>query len=114
MISWKSVAKSNSELVEHLFVSEKAFLDGSKAVRGGIPVVFPCFGLPVHPQHSKLSQHGFARSELWKWDKVLAETETEVSVQLSMSIQCCLKNIKNKAGPYLDSTGSNSEHHSQI
>src|SRR2546421_11248220 len=33
--SWKSNGKEN------LFLSEKAVLDGSKAVRGGIPLVFP-------------------------------------------------------------------------
>ena len=37
VISWKS--GKNGE--ENLFVSEKASLDGGKAVRGGIPVVFP-------------------------------------------------------------------------
>jgi len=84
VISWKSGTKYSSAPVERLFVSKKAVLDGSKAVRGGIPIVFPCFGPPVHPQHSKLSQHGFARSEVWKWDKVLTDTETEVSVQLSL------------------------------
>ena len=31
---------------EILFVSEKAILDGSKAIRGGIPLVFPIFGPP--------------------------------------------------------------------
>lgn len=36
VISWKS---ANGK--ENLFLSEKAALDGSKAVRGGIPVVFP-------------------------------------------------------------------------
>src|SRR5436305_9325235 len=34
--SWKS---ANGK--ENLFLSEKAALDGSKAVRGGIPLVFP-------------------------------------------------------------------------
>lgn len=47
--------------VERLFVSTKAILDGSKAIRGGIPVVFPQFGQPK-PQ---MSQHGFARNSLW-------------------------------------------------
>ena len=37
VISWRS--GKNGE--ENLFVSEKASLDGGKAVRGGIPVVFP-------------------------------------------------------------------------
>ena len=36
VISWKS---ANGK--ENLFVSEAAHLDGSKPVRGGIPVVFP-------------------------------------------------------------------------
>lgn len=35
--SWKS----NGGKTENLWLSEKATLDGSKAVRGGIPVVFP-------------------------------------------------------------------------
>lgn len=36
VISWK-----NSNGMENLWLSEKASLDGSKPVRGGIPVVFP-------------------------------------------------------------------------
>ena len=36
VISWRS---ANGK--ENLFLSEKAHLDGSKPVRGGIPVVFP-------------------------------------------------------------------------
>ena len=36
VISWKS---ANGK--ENLFLSEKAHLDGSKPVRGGIPIVFP-------------------------------------------------------------------------
>lgn len=32
---------------EQLFMSEKANLDGSKPIRGGIPVVFPVNHLPV-------------------------------------------------------------------
>jgi len=84
VISWKSSTKSNSETVERLFVSSTALLDGSKPVRGGIPVVFPCFGPPVHSQHSKLAQHGFARSEVWAWDKILTDSDAEVSVQLTL------------------------------
>ncbi|GLE06782.1 hypothetical protein PINS_up016388 [Pythium insidiosum] len=43
-----------------LFVSEKAVLDGSKPIRGGIPLVFPVFGsAPGFPNH------GFARITNW-------------------------------------------------
>jgi D-hexose-6-phosphate mutarotase len=44
--------------------------------------VFPCFGAPTHPDHTQLSQHGFARSEVWKWDGVVTENETSVSITL--------------------------------
>lgn len=47
VISWKSGG------VENLWLSEKAVLDGSKPVRGGIPVVFPvCYSkVPVGLNH---------------------------------------------------------------
>lgn len=40
IISWK-----NAKGRENLFLSSKAHLDGSKAVRGGIPLVFPVSNL---------------------------------------------------------------------
>ncbi|KAG9412226.1 hypothetical protein AC1031_015161 [Aphanomyces cochlioides] len=46
-----------------LFVSKKALLDGSKPIRGGIPLVFPQFGAGLVP--SKLPSHGFARTSTW-------------------------------------------------
>ena len=47
--------------VEKLFLSKTAKLDGSKAIRGGIPVVFPNFGpWELGPQH------GFARISNWE------------------------------------------------
>lgn len=32
--------------IEKIFVSEKALFNGVKAIRGGIPIVFPVFGQP--------------------------------------------------------------------
>lgn len=85
VISWKATEKSESgDLIERLFVSSKAVLDGSKAVRGGIPVVFPCFGPPEHPDHSGLPQHGFARNEIWTFDSVVMDNEAGVSVRLTL------------------------------
>ena len=53
---------------EQLFLSSAAKLDGSKAVRGGIPIVFPVFGPPPKDHATgKLPQHGFARSVLWEF-----------------------------------------------
>ena len=64
-----------------LFQSEKAVLDGSKAIRGGIPLVFPMFG----PGDGTLPQHGFARTSMWK-----VEHETDSLVVLSLSFQDAL------------------------
>ncbi|EEB87460.1 hypothetical protein MPER_15182, partial [Moniliophthora perniciosa FA553] len=75
VISWKSGDKRRPDPSERLFVSAKAAVDGSKPVRGGIPVVFPCFGAPTHPDHKDLSQHGFARSETWKWDSQVMDND---------------------------------------
>lgn len=63
VISWKSGGQ------EHLWLSHKAVLNGSKPVRGGIPVVFPVFGPPPPDNHptSSLSQHGFARNVRWEF-----------------------------------------------
>ncbi|OQR94397.1 aldose 1-epimerase [Thraustotheca clavata] len=52
-----------------LFVSHQAVLNGSKPIRGGIPLVFPQFGAGLIP--SKLPSHGFARTSTWS----LVETE---------------------------------------
>jgi len=81
VISWKA-SNDVGGLEEKLFVSSKSSLDGSKPVRGGIPIVFPCFGPPTHPDHSRLPQHGFARREIWKLDKIIMDNEAGVSVKL--------------------------------
>ncbi|KAK4690661.1 glucose-6-phosphate 1-epimerase, partial [Lecanoromycetidae sp. Uapishka_2] len=63
VISWKSVKGK-----ENLFLSSKAHLDGSKPVRGGIPLVFPVFGPPPADHATTgLPQHGFARTTKWEY-----------------------------------------------
>lgn len=93
VLSWKCPPPDNkSEPVERLFVSSKAFLDGSKAVRGGIPVVFPFFGAPTKAEHSKLPQHGFARSEIWAWDgSTVLDNEAGISIKLSTCLESLLE-----------------------
>jgi len=84
VISWKAATITSPEPTERLFVSSKAALDGSKPVRGGIPVVFPCFGAPTHPDHSRLAQHGFARSEVWTFHSTVMDSDAGVSVRLTL------------------------------
>ncbi|KAG9327665.1 hypothetical protein KVV02_006369 [Mortierella alpina] len=61
LTSWKVNSR------ERIFLSEKAIVDGSKAIRGGIPLVFPVFGKGKAPHvTASLPQHGFARITRWK------------------------------------------------
>jgi glucose-6-phosphate 1-epimerase len=46
---------------EAIWLSTCAKLDGTKAIRGGIPLVFPQFGQPI----TEMAQHGFARNNIW-------------------------------------------------
>lgn len=62
---------------ERLFVSKEAILNGTKAVRGGIPLVFPQFGQP----NPAMAQHGFARNLVWEHVGSTAD-EHEVSTLL--------------------------------
>ncbi|XP_045540740.1 glucose-6-phosphate 1-epimerase [Papilio machaon] len=50
---------------EQLFVSKQAVFDGKRAIRGGIPFVFPQFG-----QWAFGPQHGFARVARWHVEKL--------------------------------------------
>jgi glucose-6-phosphate 1-epimerase len=45
---------------ELLFLSEAAIFEPGKAIRGGIPVIFPQFS------EGQLPKHGFARTMMWK------------------------------------------------
>ncbi|KAI8624768.1 galactose mutarotase-like protein [Xylariaceae sp. FL1651] len=78
VISWKDRAGN-----EKLWLSDAAKLDGSKAVRGGIPLVFPVFGTaPDHVATTKLPQHGFARNSKWEF---LGKSTSESSPSTSAS-----------------------------
>ena len=61
VVSYKSASSGGRE---NLFLSKLAKRDCSKAIRGGIPLVFPIFGPP--DQGSTMPQHGFARTNMWK------------------------------------------------
>lgn len=47
-----------------LWLSERAVLDGSEPVRGGIPVCLPWFG--AGPDGTRAPSHGFARISRWR------------------------------------------------
>lgn len=68
-----------------IWVSSTAKLDGTKAIRGGIPLVFPQFGQPI----KEMAQHGFARSSTWKVaepGRVNAAGELECTLSLDQTM----------------------------
>mmetsp|Transcript_6093 Transcript_6093/g.6743 ORF Transcript_6093/g.6743 Transcript_6093/m.6743 type:complete len:315 (-) Transcript_6093:53-997(-) len=72
---------------ENLFVSRDAKLDGSKAIRGGIPLVFPIFGPPDSKSGSTMPQHGFARTNNWKIvDGSQKDTEEHATITFSLTL----------------------------
>ncbi|MFT4635184.1 MAG: glucose-6-phosphate 1-epimerase [Arenicella sp.] len=56
LLSWQPLPLND----EQLYLSNTAVLDGSAAIRGGIPVLFPHFGAQENSPN-----HGFARLSTW-------------------------------------------------
>ena len=65
-----------------LWMSKDAVFDGKKALRGGIPIIFPWFG--PHPTDNEKPQHGFARNRPWE---VLGTKETKHETTLELGLQ---------------------------
>jgi glucose-6-phosphate 1-epimerase len=70
-----------------LFLSNKANYDGSKAIRGGIPICWPWFG--ADPKGLNRPNHGFARNVLWSVVKTVAINNftTQVTLRLRSNTQ---------------------------
>lgn len=65
-----------------LWVSQQARFESGKAIRGGIPLVFPWFG--PHPSDPSKPQHGFARTMLWEVLGTSAGAEGTTQVRLGL------------------------------
>jgi glucose-6-phosphate 1-epimerase len=69
-----------------LFLSEKSVFAAGKAIRGGIPIIFPWFGTraatPEEPRTDSPS-HGFARTQEWRLD-FAAYAAGELHLSLSL------------------------------
>ncbi len=56
LVSW-----TTADGAERLFCSERSARDGSRAIRGGVPVIFPQFA-----ERGDGMRHGFARVSTWR------------------------------------------------
>jgi glucose-6-phosphate 1-epimerase len=63
---------------EVLFLSEKAYWDTGRAIRGGIPVCFPWFGDKADDANAP--KHGFVRTKQWRLDSLSALDDGSVTL----------------------------------
>ncbi len=74
---------------ELLYLDQASFLDTSKNVRGGVPVLFPSPGKLENDHWSRggkggaLKQHGFARNAAWK----VVQTDVSSRAQATLSLE---------------------------
>jgi len=64
-----------------LWLSDEAYFEKEKAIRGGVPICFPWFG--KNKDDASLAQHGFARTQLWDvvWEEE-RDDGTHIRLQL--------------------------------
>lgn len=61
LVSWKAASTAGTTIQERLFMSSRSALDGKRAIRGGVPVIFPQFST-----RGPGLRHGFARISNWR------------------------------------------------
>ena len=66
-----------------IFTSPRAVFAPGKAIRGGVPVIFPWFG--PHPSDPTAPQHGTARTAPWQLDRVDATGSDGLTAELSLA-----------------------------
>lgn len=65
-----------------LFCSHTSKYEAGKAIRGGVPIIFPWFG--PHPSDSKLPQHGVARAAEWRIVSTQLLKTNEAAVEMEL------------------------------
>lgn len=63
-----------------LWLSPHANFNGETAIRGGIPLCLPWFG--INQQDSTQAKHGFARNQTWQLTRA-TETDSEITLAFS-------------------------------
>lgn len=66
-----------------IFVSDKAYYQSGKAIRGGIPICWPWFG--PDPEGLGRGAHGFVRNRMWQMMRSQTTVEGETKVTLGLA-----------------------------
>lgn len=74
--------KPENEPDDLMFVSDAAYYQSGKAIKGGAPVCWPWFG--PDPEGLGRPAHGFVRNRLWSVAGTEATTEDEIMVVLNL------------------------------
>ncbi|KAI9476041.1 MAG: galactose mutarotase-like domain-containing protein [Benjaminiella poitrasii] len=83
---------------DRLFTSKKAFRDGSRAIRGGLPICWPVFGFSDKVKLPK--KHGFARDYYWDYLGIEKDDQDEVVARFGLKHTKLTEQVK-KAFPYV-------------
>ena len=85
VLSYKLKLDGNNKSLDNdlLFVSEEAYFEQGKEIKGGIPICWPWFG--IDPEGLDRQIHGFARNMLWQLDDTSVSNTGETQVVLSLS-----------------------------
>lgn len=70
-----------------LFLSEKSLFEPGKAIRGGVPIIFPWFGARTANLHSSRTDgpsHGFARTSIWQLSEA---TVSDGKVNMTLTLE---------------------------
>ena len=78
LLSWKT-----ADAREQLYLSPKAAMDGTSAIRGGVPICFPQFNQRVLGGHT-LPKHGFVRNLAWS---LLDSRQTGALAEVRLGLQ---------------------------
>lgn len=68
-----------------LFMSSRSGFAPGKAIRGGVPIIFPWFG--ARSDGKPGPQHGFARTAIWELKNASLVNKTDVAVDFRMSAE---------------------------
>ncbi len=79
VLSWQPVDEK-----EVFWLSKNSAFEQGKAIRGGIPLCWPWFGVHPNDNENKEGNHGFARGQEWQVDNI---DVNEQGVEVSLSWQ---------------------------
>jgi glucose-6-phosphate 1-epimerase len=66
-----------------LFLSSKSAFAPGKAIRGGVPIIFPWFG--PRPERKPGPAHGFARTSEWELEGTKLRNDGDVEISLTLA-----------------------------